>query len=261
MKRTSRLDYAYAVGRVRALERKLVERAVFSKAAEEKDFLHALKAVFDAGEFPEERTKIKNSEELDGFLDEEEKELIGQVTEILLEKDVLEVFLVEKMPEKALKISERMNHSFIHDYFRHKIDVANLKIFCRLKYSGASRARLQKSLLKRGFLDEQVLIQNFEKTFGDVGDKIQASPYAELWNRGVDTLEEKETFIELERGIEDFLMAYLRRAKYIMFGPEPIFAYALAKRHELSLIRLLGIGKLSQVPPLLLKQRISETYV
>jgi vacuolar-type H+-ATPase subunit C/Vma6 len=261
MKRTSRLDYAYAVGRVRALERKLVERAVFSEAAEEKDFLRAVKIVFDAGEFLEEMTKIKNSEELDGFLEREEKELLGLVTEIFLEKDVLEVFLVEKMPEKALKISERMNYSFIHDYIRHKVDLANLKIFCRLKYSDASRERLEKFILKGGFLDEQVLIQNFEETFGDVGDKIQASPYTELWNRGVDTLEEKETFVELERGIEDFLMAYLRKAKYIVFGPEPIFAYALAKRRELNLIRVLGIGKLSQIPPALLKQRISETYV
>ncbi|NIM90417.1 MAG: hypothetical protein GTO17_05660 [Candidatus Aminicenantes bacterium] len=261
MKRTSRLDYAYAVGRVRALERKLVERAVFSEAAEEKDFPRAIKIVFDAGEFLEEMAKIKNSEELDSFLDREEKELLSLVTEILLEKDVLEAFLVEKMPEKALKISESMNYSFIHDYFRHKIDLANLKIFCRLKYSGASREKLEKSILKGGFLDDQVLIKNFEETFGDVGEKIQSTPYAEVWNRGVDTLEEKETFVELERGIEDFLMDYLRKAKYVVFGPEPIFAYALAKRRELNLVRLMGIGKLNQIPPLLLKQRISETYV
>ncbi len=151
MKRTSRLDYAYAVGRVRALERKLVERAVFSEAAEEKDFPRAIKIVFDAGEFLEEMAKIKNSEELDSFLDREEKELLSLVTEILLEKDVLEAFLVEKMPEKALKISESMNYSFIHDYFRHKIDLANLKIFCRLKYSGASREKLEKSSSREAF--------------------------------------------------------------------------------------------------------------
>ena len=261
MKRPSRLDYAYAVGRVRALERKLVERAVFSEAAEEKDFPRAVKIVFDAGEFLEEMTKIKNSEELDSFLEREEKELLGLVAEIFLEEDLLEIFLVEKIPGQALKISERMNYPFIHDYLRHKIDLANLKIFCRLKYSAASRERLEKFILNGGFLAEQVLLQNFEATLGEIGDIIQASPYTELWNRGVDTLEEKETFVELERGIEDFLIAYLKKAKYIVFGPEPIFAYGLAKRRELNLVRVLGIGKLSQIPPLLLKQRISETYV
>jgi V/A-type H+-transporting ATPase subunit C len=261
MKRPSRLDYAYAVGRVRALERKLIERAVFTEAAEEKDLPSALKIVFDAGEFPEEMAKIINSEELDDFLEKEEKMLLNLVEEIFLQKDILEVFLEERTPEKALKISERFDYSFIHDYLRHKIDLANLKTLGRLKYLGAKREKLEKFILKGGFLDERILLQNFEATFGDIGGKIQATPYAELWNRGIDTLEEKETFIELERGIEDFLMTYLRRAKYIVFGPEPVFAYGLAKRRELNLIRLLGIGKLSHIPPLLLKQRISETYV
>jgi len=261
MKRPSRLDYAYAVGRVRALEKKLIERAVFTEAAAEKDLPSAVKIVFDAGEFPEEMTKIKNSGGLDDFLEREEEELLSQVAEIFLEKDILEIFLEEKTPDKALKISERVNYCFIHDYFRHKIDLANLKIFCRLKYSGASREKLEKILLKGGFLDKQILLQNFEATFGEIGDKIHTTPYKELWDKGVDTLEEKETFIELERGIEDFLIAYLRKAKYIVFGPEPVFGYGLAKRHELNLIRLLGVGKLTHIPPLLLKQRISETYV
>jgi len=261
MKTPSRLDYAYAVGRVRTLERKLVERAVFSEAAEEKDFLRAMKIVFDAGEFPEEMTKLENSEELDDFLQQEEEKLLSQVSEIILEKEVLDIFIEELRPEKALTISEGMNYSFIHDYLRHKIDLANLKIFCRLKYSRASREKLEKFLLKGGFLDEQILLQDFGATYGDIGEKIQASPYRQLWNKGIDTLEEEETFVELERGIEDFLMAHLRKAKYIVFGPEPIFAYGLAKRRELSLIRLLGLGKMNHISPLLLKKRISETYV
>ena len=46
MKRISRLDYAFAVGRVRALEKHLVSRAVFREAADEVDFSSAIKVVF-----------------------------------------------------------------------------------------------------------------------------------------------------------------------------------------------------------------------
>jgi V/A-type H+-transporting ATPase subunit C len=74
-------------------------------------------------------------------------------------------------------------------------------------------------------------------------------------------MEERETFLELERGIEDFLMGFLKKAKYIVFGPEPVLAYGLAKKRELRLVRLLGIGKVNQIPVDLLKERISETYV
>jgi len=261
MKKKSRLDYAYAVGRVRVLERKLVERAVFAEAAEEKNFSSAVKIIFDAGEFSEEMVKINDSEELDNFLEKEEEKIVNLLAEILLEENIQEIFLEEKKPEKALRIAKGTDYYFIKDYLRHKIDLANLKIFCRLKYLGASREKFEKLILKEGFLDEKLLLQNYEATFADIGEKIQATPYEELWNRGVDILEEKETFIELERGMEDFLMTYLKRAKYIVFGPEPVFAYGLAKRCELNHIRLLGIGKLSYIPVELLKQRISETYV
>lgn len=261
MKKPSRLDYAYAVGRVRVLEKKLVQRAAFSEAAEEKDFPGAVKVVFDAGEFPEEMVNIKDSDELDSFLEKEKEKLVSLVAEILLEKDVLRIFLEEKVPEKAFEISQRTGNSFIHDYLRHKIDLANLKVFCRLRYLGASKQKFEKLVLKGGFLDERILIQNFEATFSDVGERIQATPYQKLWNRGVDSLQENETFVDLERGIDDFMMTYLRKAKYIVFGPEPVFAYGVAKRHELSLLRFLGVGKLSEIPGGLLKQRISETYV
>jgi len=38
MKKISRIDYTYAVGRVRALEKKLISRDVFLESAEEEDF-------------------------------------------------------------------------------------------------------------------------------------------------------------------------------------------------------------------------------
>jgi len=65
----------------------------------------------------------------------------------------------------------------------------------------------------------------------------------------------------LERGIEDLLMNYLREAKKIVFGPEPVYAYGLARKRELSLIRLVGVGKLNGIPAGLIKERVSETYV
>jgi vacuolar-type H+-ATPase subunit C/Vma6 len=261
MKRPSRLDYAYAIGRVRVLEQKLVERTVFSEASEENDFSSALKAIFDAGEYPEDMVRLQDSDELDEFLEKEERVLHRLMDQILLEKDVFDIYLQEDNPQEAMSIAGRMDYAFIKDYLRHKIDLGNLKIFCRVKYSGHSVKKFESLILKGGFLDEKVLLQNFDLSCGEFGDKLQAFPYQELWNRATDVLEERETFVELERGIEDFIMKYLRGAKYIVFGPEPVFAYGLAKRKELRMVRLLGVGKLNNIPPGLLKERISETYV
>ena len=261
MKKPSRLDYAYAVGRVRVLEGRLISKPIFSEAAEEKDFPSAIKIIFDAGDFLDEMVEIQSSRELDEFIEREEESLFKLTSEILIEKEILKIIVEENQVENSLAVAESINYPFIKDYLRHKIDLGNLKIFCRVKYSGVPKEKFERLILKGGFLDEKILLQSFDLSFAEVGDKLYATPYQDVWNKAADAIQERETFIELERGFEDFLMIYLRKAKYITFGPEPVFAYALAKQRELSLVRLLGVGKLNRIPTEILKNRISETYV
>lgn len=261
MRKPSRLDYAYAVGRVRALENKLVSKPVFMEAAEEEEFPSALKVIFDAGQFREKKIEIRNSEQLDEFLEKEERDLESLVSGILIEKQVREIVSAENLPGKMLPLSESLDYPFITDYLRHRIDLGNMKILCRAKYLELSRERFGAMLMKGGFLDEGFFLESFELSFGEVGDRLKASTYRSIWTLATDELVERETFIVLEREFENFLMRYLQKAKYIVFGPEPVFAYALAKKRELQLLRLLGVGRLNQVPAETIKERISETYV
>lgn len=261
MKKPSRLDYAYALGRVHALESYLVERAIFSEAAEEEDLSSALKVIYEAGKFPEEFMKVQDSGELDIFLDEEKKKLLCMMAEVLFEKSILEVFRKDDTPREALEAAQTAGYPFMIDYLRHKIDLANIKACFRARYSGAERERLERYLTRGGFLDERIFLKNYDLPSAEMADKIQVTSYRDIWERATDALEENETFIPLERGIEDFLMNYLKKAKQVVFGPEPVYAYGLAKKKELRLVRLLGIGKINQIPVPLLKERISETYV
>jgi V/A-type H+-transporting ATPase subunit C len=56
-------------------------------------------------------------------------------------------------------------------------------------------------------------------------------------------------------------MVHLRRARYIVFGPEPVYAYGLAKKRELLLVRMVVSGRIHEIPAAVLRDRISETYV
>jgi V/A-type H+-transporting ATPase subunit C len=261
MRRMSRLDYAYAVGRVRALENYLVPKPSFMEAAEEKDLSSALKIIFDVGKFHQERIEIEDSEKLDEFLEKEEFALLDLVSSILHEKEIESIVLDVDQPDLALDLSQELKVPFITDYLRYKIDLGNLKIFCRSKYLELSLDKLKELLLKGGFLDVNVLVESFDLSYGEIGERLLASAYHSAWILATDELVENETFIALEREFENFLMIYLRKAKYIVFGPEPVFAYALAKKRELQLLRLLGVGILNQIPAEMLKQRMSETYV
>jgi len=261
MKRPSRLSYAYAVGRVRALEQKLIAGAIFREAAEEKDYASAMKTLFEAGSYDDDLLKVEDSDELDEFITEEDRRIYGLMRELLQEENIRGIIAQESQPEKVLGLAEETEYDFIRDYLRHRIDLGNLKILLRAKYSGLSLEKYEHLIMSGGFLDESIFLQGYELSFPEIGEMIQTSSYLDLWNSATDALDNYETFVPLERGIDDFLTVYLRRAKYIVFGPEPIFAYVLAKRRELSLLRLVTVGKIQSIPVESIKQRIGETYV
>lgn len=261
MKKPTRLDYIYAVGRTRALERYLVQRAVFEEAAEMKEFQAALKLVYDAGRYPEALVKVEDSAALDEVLRAEEEALKREMTELIPDKDVLDVYLQAFRPERALAAAERSGYPFFKDHLRRRIDLGNIKAFLRARYQGLSAESLQDHLREGGFIRKKEFIDRFTLADIDLSDVPDSSPYRELWEESVMALNGRETFIPLERGIEDFLMKDLRRARSITFGPEPVFAYGQAKRREIALVRMLVIGTMNSVPAELLQERISETYV
>lgn len=261
MSRPSRLDYAYSVGRVRALEKNLVSRDVFLEAAGERELDSAVKTIFDAGSFSDDMLEVKNSAELDRFILSEEESLNKLSAELFLDNNFEQVFKQDNDPGRALSAAEETGYSFIIDHYRHKIDLGNIKIFLRVKYLDYPLERLTGLLMPGGFLDDSLFVNNFELNYSEISEKLYASPYQKLWNEAVDSLQAEETFVNLERGTEDFLIQYLKSAKYIIFGPEPVFAYVIAKQLELQLIRLVFVGLLTEIPPKIIKKRIGETYV
>jgi len=261
MKKVSRLDYAYAVGRVRALENKLVPKAVFWAAAEEKDIRSALKVIFDVGFFFEEHIDMEDSKDLDNFVDREKEALIQTVSGLMLEENLCGVLSHEESLSEAFIMAKESGNFFITEYLRHKIDLGNLKVFLRAKYSGISKEKCFGWMLPGGRMNVSRYLDNYDLSPSEYSDILKITPYHLIWSSAVDALEDRETFVDLERGIEDFLMRFLRRAKSIVFGPEPIFAYALAKQKEIQLVRLLGVGKINRIPHEILQARISETYV
>lgn len=261
MKYPTRLDYAYAVGRVRALEKGLISQSDFHEAAEEKDLAAALKVLYDAGAYDEELVGVRNSRELDACLERVESGTFDLVKKLMPDDRLYPLAVHKGSPEDLYPLAMQSDFPFMADYYRHRIDLGNMKIFSRIKYLDLGKERLEKSLLAGGFFDGGVFLDALDLSWSEVGEKIRSTPYFDLWARGTDRLEEEETFAVLERESEDFLMRFLKRAKYIVFGPEPVFAFAVAKRQEIRMIRLVGIGKINGIPETILKERLGETYV
>ena len=204
---------------------------------------------------------ITSRAELDAVLSGEGDTLKREMAELLPEKEVLDVFLLRDDPERALAAAAQAGYSFLQEHFRRRIDLGNIKVFVRARFLGLSVEKLEARLLEGGFMRKKEFVDRYPLASVEPGEFPDLSPYRELWEKGLAAFQQRETFISLERGMEDFLMNDLRRARTVTFGPEPVFAYGLAKEKELSLVRLIGVGKMNALPADVLKERISATYV
>ena len=261
MKRRSPLDYAYAVGRVRALEPRLVAKAVFREAAGAADAGAALKMLCECGRFLDGLADVRTPAALDAALEGEMTALDVLLGELLADTGIPEIIALDPRPHRALALATEQGSPFITEHLRRAVDLGNIKMFLRARRLGLPQERFAAAALRGGFLDEAIFVRGYGAPDAEIGARLKPTPYAALWESAVRALAERETFVDLERGIEDFLMAGLRPALTMVFGPEPVYAFGLAKRHELRLVRFVASGKIDGLPASLIGERISDTYV
>lgn len=257
----SPLDYCFAVGRIRALENYLIPHAVFREASEAEDLDKSIELISDAGKFGEEFLEIKTSDQLEKFLIKENVWLDLTLEELFLDRDLFYSYRAAENIKEIAASLDRIDNPFIRAYFSKRIDLSNLKLFLRCRYLELQASQFDEQFVRGGSLERKIFSQNYDCQLEEFTRAIRSTPYVDIWRAGVEFLRARESFVVFEREVDNFLINYLRRAKQIIFGPEPLFAYGLAKKQELRLLRMVLAGKLLKVPALILKERISQTYV
>ena len=51
-----------------------------------------------------------------------------------------------------------------------------------------------------------------------------------------------------------------KESKYIVFGPEPLFTYLVAKECEINAIRLIMVSKINNISSEKIRERLRDTY-
>ena len=124
MKKVSPLDYAFAIGKVRALEAFLIKQEVFEEALEA-SLPEALKLFVEADLYSDELQHVQESAGLERVLGQEALRLKKLTGELLLDAPLLP--LVD-MGSLACVEEVLANHKseFLADYLRHRADMHNI---------------------------------------------------------------------------------------------------------------------------------------
>lgn len=242
MKRT---DFAYSVGAVSCLERKLIPPKLFFDILPlslEKVFLEIKPYFFGSLEF------LQSIEEIEVFLDREKKildTLIGEWLNKVLLKFFLNFFEYKEVDEDSLR-----DFPLLSDIFKLKTDFYNIIFSLRADY-------LNKSFLPKfsGYLSQEELNLLFKQ---DRLLKIKRQKQFEFFNLA-SSLKDKEYFLL------DFLtIGFLRREvfefKKVILGPERVFYFYFLKIVQDKISKVILSSKLYNLEEERLKKILEVVY-
>ncbi len=173
----------------------------------------------------------------------------------------IDIILDKYYFENLLFISERINEEYLKKYLRILIDLTNIKILLRIKALDRGREFLIKNLIEGGNIKMDKLNILFGEALENIHNRIASTDYVNIVREGIEYYINNQSLALLEKNIENFIMEYMKRAKTIPFGVEPIIGYIYAKENEIKLLRIIMVGQLNNVPPEVIRERLRDSYV
>jgi len=160
----------------------------------------------------------------------------------------------------CLQVSRQAKCEFLEKFFSIQIDLTNIRTFLRLKEMAKGRDYLEKCLISGGILEKEHFLKSFEGSLGNFVDSLRFKDYYEIVKRGVENWNKSGSFSLLEKLFDDYLLNFVKKAKYISFGIEPLIGYLVAKEMEVKNLRTVIVGKFNGLSPEIIKERLREIY-
>lgn len=181
--------------------------------------------------------------------------------------------------EHFYKMASATKVELFINYVKDLIDFTNIGSLIRLKKQNKSKEFCEDVILENGNIkkddiiaafDDDIdgLIARFQKPeytsgFQDLGkrDSFDDCRANESLIKGLETYKETNRLSSFERYKDDYLMDINQPSLHINIGPEPIFSYIVAKETEIKTLRIVMVGKMNNLSPDRIRERVRELYV
>ncbi len=160
---------------------------------------------------------------------------------------------------EMLQMAKNSESEFLQTYIKMQIDAVNLCTAVRLKKRGLPYDWMRQAYIPGGTVEQSKLLTDI--TPDVVESAFAQTQLAEAAKQAGAVLRGEDTLSSLDLACDNALMAYLKTAKYIGLGEQPLVAFAAAKEAELVAIRIIFGGKLAGISDAEIKERLRESYV
>ncbi len=199
----------------------------------------------------------------------------GQLEPLMADaiKDTYDVFSRNQDPQTVDLILDKASYArfaadmrnidsqFLNNLAEIVIDITNIKMFFRARALGKAWDFIKKLILEGGAISEKVYFDNSDKSMDSFVEDVRFSRYGDVAQKGWELYKAKGNLSGLERLLDDYQMAYVRNAKQVVMGVEPLVAYLFAKEAEIKNVRIIMTGKINKLPVDLIRERLRQAYV
>ncbi len=170
----------------------------------------------------------------------------GQLCDVILDKACL---------SGVLEAGKRSGNRLLEEYAELFCAIADIKVAVRACKTGKSRSFLDAALVPCKTLDWEALAAAACKGQEELFAFLSSTEYSQAAEQL------RESYSAFEKWCDDRIMDLIRGEKTNPFTIGPLFAYVLARRNEISTVRVILSGKLNELDDSVIRERLRDMYV
>lgn len=234
------VEYAYAVGRVRAIEAHLLDENKIIRMSDAKDYEAAFLVLRESPFYSALIERLEHPFDFEKLLELDLESSRDLVNKLAPENRLIQAIWKKYDPNISLgdylKLLSAVAQSSNSDLFK--------------KYAAAFTVlnRLKLQLLQEKFEPDNVTL------------KYKHTDFDKVVQTGMENFRKSGSLFVLEREIDNYLLGAVKKAKYMVFGIEPLIGFSIAKEIENKIIRLVLTGKMMHLKPEEIKERLRLPY-
>lgn len=156
------------------------------------------------------------------------------------------------------EIADSLGIELFSDYVSSSIDFFNISSMLRAVRMGKPQNFLNNILIDGGGISVNRLISLSREDFDRIANALKSEKVGRALLECIEEYKESGSLGVVDNMKDIFLGRLNSDSRFVSFGPEPIFAYLVAKEKEISMVRLILVGKLNNIPSAKLRERLGD---
>ena len=191
-------------------------------------------------------------------------ELITRVEELYEEKkdpQLIDIYLDNAYFTELLERAKESKVDLFIKYAKNLIDFTNIRTLLRAKKQEKSVEFLRSIIIEGGNVREETYFDLLNRDISSDTDAFKKLEIYKYIKEALDSFKERGNLSDFEREMDNYFIDLIKDVKYITYGPEVVFANALAKEMEIKNLRIILVSKLNGLDSEFIREKLRDTYV